>query len=156
MKGRVIDKYSIKKIIYQDHLEFSKFKNIYDRYLGGVFPLMGISLNGVNQVFQEKIIYSDIKTYQDGAMLKVKDGYLVPVTEGGIVVYVGKKDGYGNVIMLENNQGIDIWYGNICNSNFKLYDQVRVGDYIGQSCDNKIYMVYSKQNKILNYRDYLS
>ena len=156
VKGGVLDKYSIKKIIYQDHLEFSKFKNFYDRYLGGVFPLTGIDGTGVHQVFQEKLEYSDIKDYQDGAVLSVRNGYLVPVTDEGIIVYVGEKDGYGNVVMLENSQGVDIWYGNICNSNFKLYDQLKVGDYIGQSCDDKIYLVYSKQNKILDYRDYLS
>ena len=51
--------------------------------------------------------------------------------------------------------GIDIWYGNINQSSVKLYDYVEKGNLLGETIDDKLYLVYQKNNKFLNYSDYL-
>ena len=88
-------------------------------------------------------------------MLKVTKNYLVPNLQEGIVVYSGKKEKYGYTVIIEGNDQIDYWYGNICNTIVKMYDQVPKGSYLGESCDEKIYFVVTKKNEVLNYQDYL-
>lgn len=155
-KVNINSKNYIQKIFYQDCLDFSNIKVFFDKYLGGVFPFDGVVTGGIKPVFNEDLFYQEAIQYKDGAMLKVDYNYLVPAVNGGIVVYIGKKDGYGNVVIVEGNNGIDIWYGNLCNIMVNIYDVIGDGSYLGESCDNKIYVVYSKKNEFLNYVDYLN
>ena len=80
----------------------------------------------------------------------------MPNLEKGIVVYIGEKDKYQTVVMVENEEGIDTWYGNICNSSLKLYDNIDTTNYIGESCNNYIYLVFTKENTFLDYKQYLN
>ena len=137
--------------LYQDNISFSVFENIYNKYLGGIFPLEGIGVNSRQAVFNEDLVYSSSIPYYDGAMLDVGYSYLIPSLSDGIVVYVGEKEKYGNVVIIEKSDGINIWYGNVCNSNFVLYDHVNRGDIIGESCDKYIYLLYNKDNIFLDY-----
>ena len=139
----------IKTYLYNNNINFS----IYNKYLGGI---TSIKEKENMQVFNEKINYTNISSYEEGAKLEVSNNYLVPNQEKGIVIYIGKKDQYNNTVVIENEQGIDILYGNICNSNLKLYDNIEKNDLIGESCNNYIYVVYKKGDTILDYKNYLS
>lgn len=145
----------IKKAIYEDHLEFNKIKQIYNHYLGGIFPLELIKISQTQKVFSEEMTYHDIKKYKDGAELIVTSHTMIPAINAGIVVYIGEKDDYGKTVIIENDNSIDLWYGNICDPTIKLYDQIQKGDYIGQACNDKIYFVVTKENQPLNYKNYL-
>lgn len=107
-------------------------------------------------VFNNKIKYDKLEDYKDGAKVFVSDNYLIPNINDGIVVYIGPKDKYENVIIVEDDQKIDTWYGNVCNSSLKLYDNITSNDYIGESCSNYIYLVYSKNNTFLDYNQSLN
>ena len=145
----------IERKLYQEHLDFSKVKVFYDKYMGGIFPIENLTSDRVTSVFNEKLIYESVISYKDGAMLNVDYNYIVPSINGGLVVYVGEKEEYGNVIIVEGDNDIDIWYGNMCNSMVKLYDVISDGSYLGEVCDNKLYIVYTKKNVFLDYREYL-
>lgn len=142
--------------IYEDNINFSKFKNVYSKYFGGVFLFRrNIGNNDASYVFDEKISYSDRTDYYDGVKLKVLNNYLVPVIREGIVVFNGEKDRYGYVVIVEDSSGIYNWYGNICNTSLKLYDRVKKGDYIGESCQDYIYLVFSEDNVFFDYNKFI-
>lgn len=146
----------IQKNLYQESFSFSTFKSFYNRYLGGIFPIEGLFSVQTVSVFNEKLQYQEAIAYEEGVQLKVGSNYLVPSMSSGVVVYLGEKDKYQNVVMIENEEGIDIWYGNLCNPVVSLYDMVSVGTYLGESCQEYIYLVYSKGAEYLDYQDYLS
>lgn len=139
--------------LYQDNVSFSQFEKIYNKYLGGIFPLEGMVGSGSQAVFNEDLVYTSSIPYFDGAMLEVGYNYLIPSLNDGVVVYVGKKEKYGNVFIIENTDGVNVWYGNVCNGNFVLYDHVNKGDIVGESCDNYIYLLYNKDNIFLDYEE---
>lgn len=141
--------------IYQQNMSFSSFKNFYNRYLGGIFPIENVIRLSADAVFNEKMMYQQVNAYEDGAKLTVQQNYLVPNMEEGIVVYIGEKKKYHQVVIVENSAGIDIWYGNLSNVNVKLYDHIGSGAYLGEADGNFIYLVYTKENRFLNYQDYL-
>lgn len=146
----------VQRKLYYEHFDFSRVKVFYEKYLGGVFPIEGISNGNITSVFSENLIYQGAEAYEDGVMLKVDYNYLVPAINGGLVVYIGEKEKYGNVVIIEGDNDVDIWYGNMCNTTVKLYDVVSSGSYLGEACDNKIYVVYTKKNEVLDYKDYLN
>ena len=51
--------------------------------------------------------------------------------------------------------GIDIWYGNMTSTSVKLYDYIEAGDLLGETSNNYLYLVYSKNGEYLNYEEYL-
>ena len=72
-----------------------------------------------------------------------------------MVVYIGEKENYGNVVIIEGIDGIDIWYGNMETTTVELYDYVEKSTYLGQTKDNILYLVYSKEGQFLDYKKYL-
>ena len=84
--------------------------------------------------------------------LSVDNDYLVPSLETGLVIFTGVKEDFGNVVIIQQVDGVDIWYGNLTNINVKLYDYVDKGTLIG-SCNNVLYLVHKKDGEFLNYED---
>lgn len=140
--------------LYEKNISFAKIKKLYTKYLGGIVPLDKVSIN-TTPVFNEQLEYTSESIFYDGVKLEVLDNYLVPVLEEGMVVYIGEKEKYGNVVIIEGIDGIEIWYGNMKNTTIKLYDYVDKNTYLGQTKDNNLYLVYSKEGIFLNYKDYL-
>lgn len=149
-------KLKINQVIYNNNLSFGVFRNLYDKYFGGVFPISTINIKDTSYVFGEQITYSEIENYEEGVKLKVGSNYVVPNLRKGIVVYIGNKDKYNEVVIVEGDDGIDTWYGNLCNISVKLYDTVEIGTYLGEGCSEFIYLVYTRDNVFLDYRDYLN
>lgn len=144
----------ITKNIYTDNISLAKIKNLYDKYLGGIIPF-DTKDNNNQMVFKDTLNYKSKSKYLDGVELTVDNKYLVPVIKSGLVVFIGSKDDYNNVIIIQGEDGIDIWYGNMETASVKLYDYIDAGSLLGEVKDDKLYLVYSKNGKILNYEDYL-
>ena len=140
--------------IYNNNFSFAKVKNFYNKYLGGVETLEGL-VNNTKSVFNETLTYTNKSIYYDGVKLEVADNYLVPIINDGVVVFIGEKENYGNVIIIQGLDGVDIWYGNMSNTSVKLYDYVEKGNLLGEVNGNYLYLVYSSDDKILNYEEYL-
>ena len=80
---------------------------------------------------------------------------MVPCLNNGIVVYIGEKEEYGQTIIVEQANGIDVFYANITADGIKLYDYVEKGEYLGQTKSDKLYLIFQKNGRILNYQDYI-
>lgn len=148
------NKVFIQKNIYEDSLKFTKTKEMYNKYFGSILPIDKI-LYEDKPVFNEKITYKEKHAYKDGVALTVDNKYMVPTLESGIIIYIGEKEGYGQTIILEQTNGIDVFYSNIETSNIKLYDYIEKGDYLGEAKSNKIYLVFQKDGQILDYKEYI-
>ena len=142
------------KNVYQDSIEFTTYEKLYQKYFCKLLKTTPIS-NKEKEVFTEKINYKSIHTYHDGASLTVSNNYLVPFLESGIVVFMGEKDSYGNVVIVEGINGVDTWYGNITAKNIKMYDYVEKGSLLGETKGTKLYLVFQKKDKFLDYKDYI-
>ena len=140
--------------IYEKNISFPQIKKFYQKYLGGIEPLEKV-VNNNQPVFHEELEYLDSSVYHDGVQLKVSKNYLVPIQSEGMVIYIGEKEHYGNTVIIEGTNGIDIWYGNMENISVKLYDYVEKGKYLGTTKDNILYLAYQKNGQFVNYQEYL-
>ncbi len=138
------------KYVYDTSFKFSSVNSLYHKYFNSIVD----TKKETNTVSNEKINYSNIKKYKDGAKLTVSNNYAIPVQESGIVVFIGEKEGYNKTIIVQQNNGIDMWYGNISNTNIKLYDYVTKGSIIGE-CDKYLYVVFKKNGNIVSYEENL-
>ncbi len=139
-----------KEYVFTESLPFTKIKNIYENMFGEVIP----KGNQDKTVFSGSLVYKNIEDYLDGEKLTVSPNSLVTNLNGGIVVYIGEKEGYGNTVIVQGNDGADIWYGNIANVNVKLYDYIEKDTTIGETIDDILYLVIKKNNEYLKYEEY--
>lgn len=143
----------VKKYLYETNINFTYFTNIYNKYLGNIIPIKDI-FNNTTLVFNENIKYSDSSIYKDGVKLEVEENYLVPVLEDGVVVFVGEKEGYKNTVIVQQEDNLYTWYGNVSNLNVKIYDHVKKGEFLGQA--NKVlYLVFQGKDGFLDYKKYI-
>ena len=140
--------------IYEKNISFTKIKKIYNKYLGGIIPLDKVVDKDLT-VFNEKLSYDDASMYYDGVKLDVGNNYLVPILEEGMVIFIGEKENYGNVVIIEGIDGVNIWYGNMETTTVKLYDYVEKNNYLGTTKDNSLYLIYQKDGIFLDYKEYL-
>lgn len=149
---------SFKKVfyekIYNTNFSFAKINSIYEKYFGSAIPFIEMSTSNENSVFNESFVYKEKETYLDGEKFKVQKNYLMPAIESGMVVFIGEKEGYGNTIIIQQVDGVDIWYSNIT-SNIKLYDYIEKGDVLGEVIDSHIYLVIKKDGNYITYENYI-
>ena len=140
--------------VYEKSFKFTKVKKVYEKYFGNILSINKI-VKEETPVFEEKLNYSKKNAYKDGVALTVSNNYLVPVLESGIVVFIGQKEEYGDTIIIEQTNGIDVFYSNIDTTNVKLYDYVEKGSLLGEVKNNKLYLVFQKDGKYLDYKEYI-
>ena len=139
--------------VLNKNISFGLIGKLYDKYFGEVLPSNN---DKIVSVFNEKISYKDKEPYQDGYKLSVSKNYLVPVIESGVVVYIGEKDGLGNVITIEGENGSTITYGNLKNTDIKLYNYINKGKYLGEVDGDTLYITILKEGEYLDIETYLS
>ena len=146
-----------KKFMQEDVLNknfsFGFIGKLYNKYFGEILPNTN---ENVVKVFKEKLVYSEKEKYLDGYKLKVDKNYLVPVISSGVVVFLGEKEDYGKVIVIEGEDGTTITYGNIQNTDLKLYDYITSGKYLGEVGEDYLYIVILKNGEYLDLETYLS
>ena len=72
------------------------------------------------------------------------------------MVFIGEKEEYGKTIVIEGENGTTITYGNIKNTDIKLYEYVAKGKYLGETNGENLYVTILKNGEYLDIETYLS
>ena len=141
------------KYVLEDSLEFTKINELYK----SVFGKVDVTDNSdKDEVVFGSITYTNVEPFKNGVKLTVGMNEVVNVITSGIVVFIGKKDDLGNTIIIQGNDGVDIWYSNITDSDIKVYDYVGAGSILGTSNGEDIYLTISKDGEFMSYEEYRS
>ncbi|HIR58599.1 MAG TPA: M23 family metallopeptidase [Candidatus Onthousia excrementipullorum] len=143
-------KSNFNKYVYNTSLPFTDFKALYDKYFLGTKN----NDNDTKEVFNENLVYTDKSMYEDGVKLTVKSNYLVKAIDSGIVVFIGDKDKYGKTVIVQQVNGVDVFYGNV-NSSVNMYDYVEKGSLIGEVIDTNLYLAFQKEGNFVDYKEYI-
>ncbi len=146
-------KQQFNKYVYNTNFPFAKLKEMYQSYFGE--DLVSKKIDTTTQVFSERLTYSSKNLYKDGVALTVSDHYMAPSLNSGIVVFIGDKENYQNTVIIQQMDGVDVWYGNMDTINVKLYDYVEKGTLVGEVKDKKLYLVFQKDGQFMDYKEYV-
>lgn len=139
--------------VYKDNFMFSAFRKWYGERFGSILPESNFS--SINSVFNPQFIYSNSNLFLDGVVLSVDESYLVPNLFNGVVVFIGNKDNYGNCVVLEDENLVNVWYCNLNNISVSMYDYVSLGSLLGEVNGNSLYLVFEKDGEFLNYKEFI-
>ena len=142
-----------KSNLFEKSISFTRISNTYNKFFGKVIPL-DIEKGTTKMVFNDKLNYDSIEKYNNGFKLSMTNPLVISLYDG-IVVFIGEKEGYGNTVIVQGSNGVDIWYSNVDNIGVTLYDYISKGTTIGEAKDSKLYLVFNKENEYLSYEEYL-
>lgn len=143
----------LKKYIFETNYNFAKINSIYKKYLLDIKKKTGLE-NSKPVSGNAYLEYTDAKDYKDGVELTVSDNYNVKMLESGLVVFIGEKEDYGNCIVVQQSNGIDVIYGGVTTNDIKVYDYIEKGTIIGTS-NKKLYLVFTRDGEVLDYETYI-
>ena len=141
--------------VFENNITFAKINKWYESKFGSAIPFKDLIKDNTETVFNEKLEYKEANKYEDGVKLKVEQNYLIPVLESGLVVFIGDKDNYKNTIIIQQVNGIDVWYSNVTNSNLKLYDYIEKGSLVGETINDELVLIFKKDGKVIDYQEYI-
>ena len=145
---------AVYKNVFQNHLKFAKINELYEKYFGSSLPLTGNKSN-LSLASSEKIEYESMEKYKNGVRLKVYDGYTIPVIKSGIVIFTGEKEGYGNTVIVQGADDVEVWYSNLKDIKVSMYDYLKKGSIVGEANSDNFILVFTKEGKTLDYKKYI-
>ena len=144
----------IYRTIFESNIKFPKINELYEKYFGTSLPLTGDKSNLAMASF-EKINYTKKEKYKDGVKLTVTDGYATSLLRSGIVVFAGEKEGYGNTVIVEDSDDVEVWYCNLKDIKVEMYDYLKKGSIIGETNGDSLILVFTKEGEVLDYNKYI-
>lgn len=143
-----------KKHLFESNLTFTKMNNWYHDTFGNILPTV--------KEPQDTLVSSNLNSsakkekYLDG--YKIESSAMNPISSiaSGILVYMGEKEGYGNTLIIQGVDGVDIWYGGLTDTNLKLYDYIDANTILGNTKENFYYLLFQKSGEYLTYEDYFN
>lgn len=144
----------IHNYLNEKNINFAYFNNLYKKYFGDILPFESVVSKNNMEVFNEDISYNSANKYVDGVSLDVGENYLVPIMNDGVVVFSGEKDDYGKTIIVQQSDGVLVWYGNLSSVNVNIYDYVNKGEFLGEVNKN-LYLVFQGEDGFLDYKKYI-
>lgn len=138
----------VKENVFTNSMSFTKINAVYEKYFGSITPVV----NNDEMVLSASD-YLSITDYDSYEKVLINGNYVTTLC-GGIVVYTGEKDETGYTVIVQGNDGYNIWYGNLESSDLTLYDYVETSEIIGQVIDNELYLIIKNDSEIVKYEDY--
>lgn len=139
--------------VYKNNFSFAYFKNLYNTHIGNLLPFK--NLFNEKQVFSEKLEYKSLAKYNKGVKLTLENNYAIPIIKGGIVIFIGEKDNLGKTVIIQQSNGIDVWYSNLSSTKMQLYDYVETNSIVGEAINNTLYLTFLKDGVEIDYKEIL-
>ncbi|MDE5587025.1 MAG: M23 family metallopeptidase [Bacilli bacterium] len=150
-------KKDVYKTVFGKNFSFAPFQEWYQKYFGNLFPEeISKKLPKEQMVFQESFVYQDKKEIENGVRVSVGKGYLMPALESGLVVFMGNREGYGDTLIIQQMNGVDVWYIGLTPTDLKLYDYIEKGSLLGETKEKEIDLYFQKEGEFVSYKDYIS
>ena len=138
--------------------EFSKNvleENINFGYFNKLYKKMVSSDDEESKLVSNVVVYKTLME-EDNGRYKFNYGvdYPVEVLTPGIIVYYGDKDSLGDTVIVQGNDGVDVWYSGVVMNEYSLYDYVSKGDILGSSTDLYVTVSILEDGELLKYEEY--
>lgn len=137
------------KYVFEDTFKFMDFNRIYTYLTGGFKKEPGQD----KMVFGNTLEYFGKEKYLNGEALTIDSNVPISAFTGGIVVFIGEKEGFNQTVIIQGSDGYDIWYGNLETVDVKLYDYIAGNTLIGIA-SQKMYLQIMKDNNYFTYEEY--
>jgi len=135
--------------VHTDVLDFSYIKSKTRFFIGHILGKRNAFVSS------NTLQYKEIKKAFNGVKLTTDRHYVVNALKSGTVIFIGNKENLGNTIIIEGEDGVNIWYSNLENISIHLYDYVEASSILGSTIEDYLYITLTKDDDYLDYEEYL-
>lgn len=128
-----------------DNMDFSDFNKLYKKFMVDDEQV---------ELVSNVVDTTDMKEVNGRYRFNYGINYPVEVLKPGIIVFNGDKDELGRTVIVQGNDGVDIWYSGINLDDKSLYDYVSIGDILGSSIEPYLYVSIYEDGNLLKYEEY--
>lgn len=142
-----------RKNVLEENISFTKFNELYNAYVGNNKELEEddtLVVSGINDLLYDEMILKDGSYY-----INVGVDYPINFITSGLVVFKGDKDNFKNTIIVQGNNGIDVWYSGVLLDGYTLYDYVSKGDLLGNSLEENVIISFVKDGSFMTYEEFI-
>lgn len=148
--------------VMQEEFQFAAVSNWYEGQFGKPLTLLPTPQTQSAQKEKNYAVPASGKVLQSfkangqGVFVQTNINAPVDAMNEGVAVFVGKKEGLGNTIIIQHADGTESWYGNLSEATIALYDYVKQKQKIGvvaNSEDGKsgtFYFALKKENQFID------
>lgn len=140
--------------VYKTNYDFASTNNSIKDMFGSIFIMDGLE-EKIIPVGDFNVSGNQFEENNGGIYMNVSKNDIIQSYQTGIVVFIGEDKRFGEVVIIQQGNGVDMIYGNVDNIEVSLYDYVEKGQTIGLASSNKLLVAYEKNGEILDYNEYL-
>lgn len=134
----------VKKNVFENKINLGLLNKYYKKFIG--------DFDNDEENVNSDIISGNVVLNGDYYDISNDDG-IVSNISSGIIVYIGDKDDCYNCMIVQGNDGVDVWYNNITDLNYSLYDYVSKGSILGYS--DQLSVKFIKSGEKISYEEYI-
>lgn len=131
------------KHLLEDNIHFYDFKKLLNKIHKKDEEITVSNMNVSNM----EVVGDSTKIYSNGEAIY----YLKP----GIIVFIGEKDYFGKTVIVQGNDGVDIWYSHLDIVEGNLYDYVNGNTILGNALNGELLVTIYQDGKTLSYEEYM-
>lgn len=150
----IINKKDNKNILSYDNIKDMSMKHTNFLKIANIYTII-FNKETIKKVDYELIDYEEIEKYNNGVLITLKQEAVTSISNG-VVVKIGKDKNYNKYLIIKDNEGIEYKYSNLIDINCKLYDYINLGEIIGISSNNNLYLTIKENNEYINIINYLN
>ena len=134
--------------VLEENLNFGVFNKYYKKFMSKEGEEI-LEVGNVSLLEERELV--------DGSY-RIKYGVDAPVSvlAPGIIVFDGTKDDLLNTVIVQGNDGVDIWYSGVSLNEYSIYDYVSDGDILGGSIDEYVLVSIVEDGEKVAYEEYFS
>lgn len=148
--------------VMKEEFQFAAVSNWYEKQFGDpltFLPSMEKGTQGKEEDYAMPTfgkVTESFKANGQGVFIETEVSATVEAVNEGLVVFAGKKEGYGNTVQIQHTDGSESWYGNLEEVTVNLYDYVDKKQKIGvvaNESDEKsgvLYFALKKNEKFID------
>lgn len=142
----------INKYLFKESIHFNKINNLFNKSISNIIKEdnSNILVSNIDNLYN--LEYSSSREY---TTFNTGSDYIVNSLSSGTLVYKGNIDNYEDVIIIQGNDLVDIWYIGIKNSNVNLYDYISKNTIIGTTKEEELKIKLLKDGNLLSYEEYI-
>lgn len=137
---------SFTKNVLEENINFGYFNKLYKKFVGGNVKDETLIVSNTNLINYEEV--------DDSYKISISKEEGISNYSSGIIVYNGIKDNLGSTVIVQGNDGVDIWYSNMSLNGYSLYDYVSKGEILGNSLSDYYMITIVKDGEKIKYEEY--
>lgn len=141
----------VKPRLFQ-YFPFTSFQQTYEQVFGSAIPFLYPKKENEQNVShligdEPFLVGTVIRKEQEGFWIELVNDHPLASTENGFILFVGYFQPFGKTVVIQQENGREMWLGHFEEINVSMYSFIHKGDTIGKVKDTLLYVAFKEEGQ---------